>query len=209
MIKGIIFDFDGVISDSEVLYVDSLVEYLKTVGINSAFDEVKYVIGQNMNDIASCLIRQFDLHLSPEQVIRDSLDVYQKMFSVSMMEPMEGLKEFLERCREKGIRMMVASSSDYSYLYDALDHFGIRDYFEMVISGADFVHSKPDPSIYNTSAERMGIDKKDLMIIEDSPNGIKAGIASGIFTVAFKGSKIVQDTSLADKEVYSFSEIEL
>ncbi len=209
MIKGIIFDFDGVISDSEVLYVESLVAYLKTIGIDCAFDEVQYVIGQNMNDIASCLIRQFDLKLPAEKVIRDSLDVYQSMFSVKNMEPMEGLKEFLERCRKKGIRMMVASSSDYSYLYDALDHFGIRDYFETVISGADFVHSKPDPSIYNTSAQRMGIDKKDLMIIEDSLNGIKAGIASGIYTVAFKGSKIVQDTSLADKEVYSFSEIEL
>ena len=208
-IKGIIFDFDGVITDSEVLYVDSVVAYLKGIGIDTVFSDVQHVIGQNMNDIAACLIEQFHLNLSIPEVIEDSMNVYQKTFDYRRFMPMDGLIEFLERCREKGIRMMIASSSDYDYLYSIMDHLQIRNYFEYVLSGADLHHSKPDPEIYNLAAEKMKISKDELLIIEDSVNGIKAGKASGIFTVGFKGSVIQQDTSQADKEVYSFKEIEL
>ena len=76
-----------------------------------------------------------------------------------------------------------------------------------MISGDLLKHSKPDPEIYNLVTKKMGLDKKELMIIEDSVNGIRAGKASGIFTVGFKGSRIIQDTSMADREVYSFREI--
>jgi len=209
MIKGIIFDFDGVITDSEVLYVESVVAYLEGIGIRTTFDSVQHVIGQNMNDIAASLIEQFHLDLTVDQVIEDSSKVYQKMFDYNRFKAMNGLLEFLERCKEKGIRMMIASSSDYDYLYAIMDHLGIRDYFESVLSGASLHHSKPDPEIYNLAAEKMGLPKKDLLIIEDSINGIRAGKASGIYTIGFKGSVIVQDTSEADKEVNSFKEIEL
>jgi len=80
MIKGIIFDFDGVITDSEVLYVESVVAYLEGIGIRTTFDSVQHVIGQNMNDIAASLIEQFHLDLTVDQVIEDSSKVYQKMF---------------------------------------------------------------------------------------------------------------------------------
>lgn len=55
----------------------------------------------------------------------------------------------------------------------------------------------------------MGLNKEDVMIIEDSVNGIKAGIASGMYTIGFKGSKIIRDTSQANIEVHAFSEIAL
>ena len=69
MYKGIIFDFDGVIVDSEVRYVESVIAYLKTLGIDSHFDELTYLIGQNMSDIYMCLKRQFDLDVSKESFI--------------------------------------------------------------------------------------------------------------------------------------------
>ncbi len=207
MYKGIIFDFDGVIVDSEVKYVESLVAYLDTIDIDCAFDDVSYVIGQSMPDIYACIKKQFDLKISEDVFIKDSLEVYEKMCDISAFEPMAGLIEFLEKCQEKGIRMAVASSSGYEYLYTIMDSFGIRKYFELVFSGDELEHSKPDPEIYDLTAKKMDLDKKELMIIEDSVNGIKAAKASGIFCIGFKGSKIFQDTSLADKEVKSFKEI--
>ena len=207
MYKGIIFDFDGVIVDSEVRYVESVIAYLKTLGIDSHFDELTYLIGQNMSDIYMCLKRQFDLDVSKESFISNSMKVYEQLSDIKTFEPMNGLKEFLEYCHDKDLVMSVASSSSYDYLYTIMDTLGITRFFTHVISGDSLKHSKPDPEIYNLVTEEMGLNKKELMIIEDSVNGIRAGKASGIFTVGFKGSRIIQDTSMADREVYSFREI--
>ena len=209
MIKGIIFDFDGVIVDSEVYYVNSLVEYLKTVGVNATFDDCKTVVGQSLEDIGQELIDRFDLKDSLEKVIKDSIAIFDRSINILDFKPMEGLIEFLEKCKHKGIKMSVASSSDYDYLYTILDNINLRQYFDFVLSGTDFTKSKPNPEVFNVAAQRMGIDKSELMIIEDSINGIKAGLASGIYTVGLKASLIEQDTSLADLEVKSFSQIEI
>ncbi|MBQ9424788.1 MAG: HAD family phosphatase [Erysipelotrichaceae bacterium] len=209
MIKGIIFDFDGVVTDSEPPYIDALVSFMQSIGIDATFEELQHVVGQNLQAIGTELVNTYHLNMSPEEFNRRSMSIYEESTDIRKFKPMEGLYEFLDRCKEKGIRICVASSSDYNYLYTIMDSLKIRDYFEWVLSGHGLSKGKPDPLIYNMAAEKMGIDKKDLMIIEDSPNGIRAGIASGIYTVGFKGSRVIQDTSMADKEVDSFNEIEL
>lgn len=209
MIKGIIFDFDGVVTDSEPPYIEALVSFIQSLGINVTFEELQHVVGQNILAIGTELVDTYHLDISPEEFNRRSMSIYAENTDIRDFKPMEGLYDFLDRCKEKGIRMCVASSSDYDYLYTIMDSLRIRGYFEWVLSGHGLSKGKPDPLIYNMAAEKMGIDKKDLMIIEDSPNGIRAGIASGIYTVGFKGSRVIQDTSTADREVFSFNEIEL
>ncbi len=209
MIKGIIFDFDGVVTDSEPPYIEALVSFMKSIGINATFEELQHVVGQNLQAIGTELVNTYHLDMSVEEFNRRSMGIYEETTDIRDFRPMEGLYEFLDRCKEKGIRMCVASSSDYDYLYTIMDSLKIRDYFEWVLSGHGLSKGKPDPLIYNMAAEKMEIDKKDLMIIEDSPNGIRAGIASGIYTVGFKGSRVIQDTSMANKEVDFFNEIEL
>lgn len=209
MIRGIIFDFDGVITDSEPPYIEALVEYMKRLGIDVTFEELQHVVGQNLRAIGEELTGTYGIDMPAEEFNAGSMKVYEESTDIRDFRPMDGLYDFLEACRGKGIAMCVASSSDYDYLYTIMDCLGIRQYFDFVLSGHGLKKGKPDPLIYNMAAEKMDIDKKELMIIEDSLNGIKAGIASGIYTVGFKGSRVVQDTSAADKEVYSFKEIKL
>ncbi len=208
-IKGIIFDFDGVIVDSETLYIEALLDYLKTIGIETEAQEIAYVIGQHVQDIASDIISQFDLDLSMDDFISESTEFYRNRNKDRNYPLLPGIREFLASCRAKGIRMAVASSSGYQYLFTILEKKDILQYFEFILSGRDLVHSKPDPEIYHIAAERLGIAKNELMIIEDSTNGVKAGIASGIFTVAYKGARFVQDTSFADIEVRDFKDIQI
>ncbi|MCR4856202.1 MAG: HAD family phosphatase [Erysipelotrichaceae bacterium] len=209
MIKGIIFDFDGVVTDSEPSYIEALVTLMRSLDIDVTFEELQHVVGQNILAIGTELTDTYHLDMSPEEFNQRSMNIYYEHTDIRDFRPMEGLYEFLERCKEKGICLCVASSSDYDYLYTIMDNLKIRDRFDFVLSGHDLPRSKPDPLIYNMAAEKMGIDKKDLMIIEDSCNGIRAGVAAGIYTIGFKGSRVRQDTSMADKEVFSFSEIEL
>ena len=208
-VKGIIFDFDGVIVDSETLYIEALQGYLETLGIETEAQEIAYVIGQHVQDIASDIISQFDLELTVDVFVSESTEFYRNRNKDRNYPLLPGIREFLDSCRAKGIRMAVASSSGYQYLFTILEKEDLLQYFEFILSGKELVHSKPDPEIYHIAAERLGIGKNELMIIEDSTNGVKAGVASGIYTVAYKGARFVQDTSFADIEVRDFKEIQI
>ena len=159
-VKGIIFDFDGVIVDSETLYIEALQGYLETLGIETEAQEIAYVIGQHVQDIASDIISQFDLELTVDVFVSESTEFYRNRNKDRNYPLLPGIREFLDSCRAKGIRMAVASSSGYQYLFTILEKEDLLQYFEFILSGKELVHSKPDPEIYHIAAERLGIGKK-------------------------------------------------
>lgn len=206
--KGIIFDCDGVIVDSEVIYLESLVDYLKSLDKITNIDEVKYVVGKKVQEISQNLKEQFDLHgYTTQEIIAGQRAYFAAYWQKAEIKPMKGLVAFLKRCREHGLILAIASSSRKTYIDDLLERFQITSYFDYIVSGEVIEHGKPAPDIFLYTLGRMGLGIKDAVILEDSVNGIKAGKASGIYTIGFKGSKIVQDTSEADLEVTSFEEI--
>ena len=200
MIKGIIFDFDGVIVDSEPLYIETLLGYLAGLGVKTSEEKISYVIGH---------ISQFGLNMTVEEFVNDSRAYYFQRNKNADYPLLPGVKEFIERCHQKGLAICVASSSGYEYLHKILESKKLLPYFRFILSGEDFVHSKPDPEIYNKAAELLGIEKEGSMIIEDSLHGVMAGKASGIFTVAYKGAKFKQDTPMADLEICDFKELNI
>lgn len=210
MMEGIIFDCDGVLIDSEVIYLESLVEYLHSLNKPCTIADVQHVIGKPMIAIAESVREQFGLwDLSLEDQIQAQRAVFHERFYHSPLTPMAGLIEFLQRCRNKQMRIAVASSSSRQYVMDLLQRFEIEEYFDQVVTGEQVQNGKPAPDIFNLAAELLQIEKEKIMIIEDSCNGIKAGLAAGMVTIGFKGSKLVQDTSSATKEVTAFDQIEL
>ena len=79
---------------------------------------------------------------------------------------------------------MVASGSDLPVIRSNLEHAGILDRFAMIISSDAFAHGKPNPDIFLTCCEKMGVSPKDALVLEDAPSGIQAAIAGGIPVVA-------------------------
>ncbi|MGN1398585.1 MAG: HAD family hydrolase [Erysipelotrichaceae bacterium] len=209
MVKGIIFDFDGVIVESEPLFLDSVIWYLKRYGITADYSTTKQLCGMTKNNIVAAMKRDFQLQDSLDKIYQDMAEIEKQVKKVENYQLIKGVKSFLEKCRNKAIKMAIASSSDISFIEAVLKYNDIYDYFSFIVSGQFIERSKPDPQIYNVAWEKMGIDKKDLIIIEDAYNGILAGINSKIFTYGLKASIIDQNTSLANKEVHSYDEIEL
>ena len=120
---------------------------------------------------------------------------------------MPHLLTLLDWCKAQGVRMAIASSSDQNYLRNVTQRLHIEAYFDAVISGDAVAHGKPAPDIYHYAASRLNLPREELVIIEDSANGILAGVQSGCFTIGYKGSIIPQDTSLADWETDDFCEV--
>ncbi len=206
--KGIIFDCDGVIVDSEVIYLESLVAYLKTLNKTTCIADVQYLVGKKAEEISQDLIEQFALHThTVEALVAGQRGYFDRYWKKCTIAPMEGLVEFLQRCKAEGLALTIASSSRRAYIEDLLKRLQISEYFDDIISGEMVENGKPAPDIFLYALHRMGLEKQDVAIIEDSVNGIKAAKASGMYTIGFKGSKIIQDTTQADLEVSSFSEI--
>ena len=209
MVKGVIFDFDGVIVESEPLFLDSIILYLRKFNIETDYKDLSYLLGMSMEDIVIELKNRYKLLDDIAVIERDATAIYEEIKTMDRFSLITGVKDFLEKCKSKGIKMCVASSSAMDYLLALIKHFNIEQYFQFVLTGDDFEKSKPDPQIYNTAAEKLGIDKKELIVVEDAYNGILAAKRANIYTCGLKASVINQNTSCADKQIYSYSEIDL
>ena len=106
-----------------------------------------------------------------------------------------GLDEILAWLEQRHIPMVVASSSRMASIRHHLDGWGLTHYFKAVISGEQFVSSKPDPEIFLLTAEKLGVEPARCLVLEDSYNGVRAGAAGGFVTV------MVPDLSPATDEM--------
>lgn len=205
--KGIIFDCDGCILDSEAIFLEAVRRYLNTFNIESSNDDLKFVVGKPMTTIAMDLLDKYHLNLSVDEFIQGERVIFYEMMNSTALSPMPGLLDLIQRALVDNIALAIASSSPKNYVLNVTDKFGITDKFQEIITGEQVEHGKPYPDIYLLAASKLAIAKDELIIIEDSTNGIQAGISAGIYTVGYKGSIIEQDTSKADVSIDHYDQL--
>lgn len=205
--KGIIFDCDGCILDSEAIFLEAVRRYLNTFNIESSNDDLKFVVGKPMTTIAMDLLDKYHLNLSVDEFIQGERVIFYEMMNSTALSPMPGLLDLIQRALADNIALAIASSSPKNYVLNVTDQFGITDKFQEIITGEQVEHGKPYPDIYLLAASKLAIAKDELIIIEDSTNGIQAGISAGIYTVGYKGSIIEQDTSKADVSIDHYDQL--
>ena len=206
--KGVIFDFDGCIVDSEQIYLESLVDYFSSKGLSCGKkDFVKY-LGCPNGDIINRMKIDFSNVLSgmtSQEINGEQSVAFDKVLNSSEILPMDGLESFLKYGKDNNVIFAIATSSGSQYIDFMLNELNFNKYFDLITTCDDITKGKPDPQIYNMTAEKLNIDKNDLVIIEDSTNGIAAAKASGIYTIGYEGSSIKQDTSQADLIIDSYN----
>lgn len=208
MMKTVIFDMDGVLIDSEVIFLKSLQKYLKTLDIEEDLQTLSCLVGMNAKDITQKLQNTYHLHHIPIKELMEKQDLYfDEELKETILTPMPHLITYLKYLKEKDMTIVLASSSDMHWINTVLDGIHVREYFDIIISGENLKHSKPDPEIFYLAAKQAGCKHDECMVIEDSVNGIKAGKAADMYVIGYKGSIIQQDTSKADKEIYNFCEL--
>lgn len=207
MIKAILFDMDGVLLDSEWIYLHSLKKLLKKMDIDADIHELAVVVGMKMEAISDYLIQHYPIPYTVKELSDYQDAAFDEEVAISELKPMEGLIEFLKLLKENHMKVALASSSERTWISQVLDALDIEEYFDLIVSGEMVTHSKPHPEIFLKAAELLNVTINECLVIEDSVNGICAGKAAGMKVIGYKGSKIIQDTSYADKEVYSFKEL--
>jgi putative hydrolase of the HAD superfamily len=183
-IKGLIFDFDGLILDTEQPILQSWQELYKSYNCHLSFDDWATTIGST--DAA------FDPGTELEEQLGQRLDwetiepkrSQREMELILKLPPLPGVCETLDAAKESGLRIGLASSSQCSWVTGHLSRLGLIQYFDCIIASDDVSCTKPDPELFMVALSALRLNPDQAIVFEDSRNGILAAKRAGIFTVA-------------------------
>ena len=213
MIKALLFDFDGLILDTESPEANVWTQIYNEHGFDFPFDDwVKTVGGYGISNFnpADHLSLLSEGRLDPasmrsrHRLGSDALTLKQPI--------LPGVTDYLHEAKRLGLKLAIASSSSHAWVDGHAKRLGIFDYFDHVICSDDvgFGRTKPNPDLYLLALNQLQVQKNEAIIFEDSPNGVKAANRAGIFVVAVPNSitsLLVLDD--ADLIVQSLSELPL
>ena len=177
MIKNIIFDFDGVIVDSEILVARAFSKYLQSFNIIFSEKEFSIYAGKKTVQVIDELSKKFKIQ-DQKKFFDDIMSIANNIYSTDL-KPVKGVKNFLEKNTRK---IFIGSNSMKKRILvglkkTQLDHFFLDD----KIFSFDSVKSpKPHPDIYLEAVNTHNLNKSETIIVEDSPVGVQSGVAAGI-----------------------------
>ena len=203
-----LFDFDGVVTDSEVYAFMTLRSLVKdNYGIDIDDEDIEFTIGLDSAGTAREMSRKYGIDLSPGR-FRDLLDDYPVYYTeAEELKAFPHIEELFRLIRGNGWRLAIVSSTCYAHLEAALRRLGLEGYPEVIISGDRVVNHKPDPEPYLKGMEALGSDPASTVAIEDSPVGILSAKRAGIPVIAYRGSVVRQCVDGADASIEDYSEM--
>lgn len=181
MIKGAIFDMDGLMIDSERIVLMGYEFAAKKFGYNGKILELaRHSIGRTVNDTRKifneAMSGDFDYDTFKPNVSKFVKDYFEK----NGVPVKKGLFELVEALKQEGYRLCVATSTRKETASDELIKAGILGHFEDLIGGDDITRGKPFPDIFLEAAKRIEAKPENCFVFEDSINGIKAAYAAGM-----------------------------
>ncbi|MCQ2550493.1 MAG: Cof-type HAD-IIB family hydrolase [Lachnospiraceae bacterium] len=206
-IRAVIFDMDGVLIDSEIVYLNYQYEVLHRkypwITRKSLFPLVGISGEEGKKYLAEVLKRNIE---DPEfqQELRD-LYLGCQVYYPDILRPQ--VQEVLVKLKNMGFQIALASSSSLENITTVLKQCEIREYFDVIVSGEQFERSKPDPEIYQYTMHKLSRKKEECLIIEDSTYGIQAANRAGVRVVALKDQRFGFDQSSADLLIEDFGKI--
>ena len=207
MIKAVIFDMDGVLIDSEPIWLKKLDHFLKYKGIYLTENELNKIVGASSKLTWSLLRDRFESPMTLE-VFQEELKDYQHQTQIEFKTLLnEGVNELLSWLKNKGFSIALASSSSMEAINKVIGQCDLSSFFEVVLSGDMFNESKPNPEIYLTTAKQLKVEPKECIVVEDSVYGIAAAKAAGMYTIAKEELRFNFEQTAADKIVVSLLEI--
>jgi HAD superfamily hydrolase (TIGR01509 family) len=200
---------DGVLVNSEPLHHQVSKIQFQELKIDVSDALLSTFTGNSNKTIYQKLKRRFQLEDEISDLIAEKNRLFIDAFNTdSNHNLIDGVKDLIIELHQKGMQLIVASSSEMEIINAIFERFELDYYFSYKVSGADFPESKPNPAIFLKAVELSGNLKSGCIIIEDSTNGIKAAKAAGIYCIAYKDASVnSQNQSLADEIIYDYKEL--
>ena len=179
----VVFDFDGLMFNTEELYTEVGREILRRRGQQQTKELVDSMMGRPDREALAIMIQCCELAETVEQLQMETELIFQELVE-SRLQPMSGLFELLDRLETASIPKAIATSSRRATVRDLLSRFDLESRFDFLLAAEDISQGKPDPEVYLEAIRRFGVPAERVLVLEDSYNGCRAAIQAGAFTVA-------------------------
>lgn len=193
--KAVLFDMDGVVIDNLPYHVDAWLVYCERHGIPLT-REIFYkdLNGLNSKDTFEWLLKR---KLNRDEIgeFEEEKELIYREFYAPFLTPAPGLLIFINQLKLAGIKTALGTSAGTGNINFILDGLGIRDQFDAVIGGAEVLKGKPDPEIYLRAAGLVQVSPENCWVIEDSLQGIEAGLSAGMKVVGMTTSHSSEELS--------------
>ncbi len=180
MIKAVIFDMDGVLIDAKEWHYEALNRALLLFGMEiSRADHLTTFDGLPTKRKLEMLTVTDGLPKELHRFLNDLKQAYTLELVSSRCRPTFAHEFALARLKARGLKLAVASNSVRNTVVTMMDRANLARHLDVMLSNEDVARSKPDPEIYRTAMERLGVTPDEALIVEDNEHGIKAARASG------------------------------
>ncbi|PIS28825.1 MAG: hypothetical protein COT43_05595 [Candidatus Marinimicrobia bacterium CG08_land_8_20_14_0_20_45_22] len=204
-IRAIVFDFDGVVVDSEPLYERAEARLFAEYGVTIPTSDWRLFKGLSDCDFFTLCKEKYG--------IREELSVLQKKGKCLLKEEIrnnlryiDGFEDFIQEIRSSFLIGLV-TSTQRTFMNWIFQNTPIRNHFEMMITAENVSHQKPQPEPYLKMAELMQIRPEEMIVLEDSLNGVKSAMSSGAVTIAFLSSFPKEAFEAADYFAATYDDI--
>ncbi len=206
MLRAVIFDWDGVVVDSSVHHERSWEIIAARRGLPLPADHFKRGFGKKNNVI----IPDLGWASAPDEIdalAHEKEEIYRTLVREHGIVPLAGVRNLLIALHSGGIPVAIGSSTERANLDLLLDLMDLRRFFQLIVSGEEVIHGKPDPSIFLLAAERLGQAPQDCLVIEDAHVGIEAARRAGMPVLAVATTNPLTELHDADGAVESLSTV--
>lgn len=184
-IKGAIFDLDGTILDSMFIWNDIGYKFLEMKNIKVPAGADKQFTQMSLQQAAEYYIEHFDNTATIESIIND-INMLVEGFYFNEVLKKDGIEEFLEFLKKRGVKMCIATATDKYMVEKALERNGLLHYFSEIYTCNSVGAGKDTPVIYDVALEHLGTPKEDTFVFEDALYAIKTAHKAGYNVVGIK-----------------------
>ncbi len=195
--SAVIFDMDGVITDSEHLHAVSEQALCREYGFDVPLTDWANFQGMRTDEIFEDLFRRYGHRELPDirDLLRRKTVLYAQLLSDGV-PAVPGAVEFIRRLRPRVRRIGFCTSSNAAIQQDTFRRLGIGQYFDAVTTGDELTHGKPDPEPYRKAVAKLELPAGSCLVIEDSDNGIRSAVAAGCgvlgITTSFSNGQLLK-----------------
>jgi beta-phosphoglucomutase len=194
LLAGVIFDVDGVLVDSEPFIRDAAIRMLAENGVAAAPDDFLPFIGTGEDRFLGGVARKYGLALEMNSAKARLYEIYFEIIK-GALRAHPGVREFIAHCRERNLKLALATSADRVKLDANLSEIALpMSTFDACVTGTEIERKKPAPDLFLAAAEKLQLPPQRCLVVEDAPSGIAAAKAAGArclaLTTTFDASRL-------------------
>lgn len=183
-LEGILFDFDGLILDTETPIFQAWRKKFRDYGKELLLEDWAQILGKSSDELGPLegFLNDIPDPEARKQILAEVSEDEKAL--VIEQAPLPGVVELIKKSHDEGIKLGIVSSSDREWVHNHLERLELLDYFDHTSCADDVDVAKPDPELYRLGLEKMSVDPARVIVLEDSPNGVLAAKRAGLFCIA-------------------------